>query len=66
MSGTSRIVNRSRNRLVGNYLENLRSNGLRGGVNIGYPYKIHCPNGTAEWATEVLEVGSVGSEHRSI
>lgn len=40
----------SRNRLIGNYLVNQSSNGLRGGADIGYPYKIHCSNGVAEQA----------------
>lgn len=48
----------SRKRPIGNYLLIPPSNGLRGGVDIGYPYIIHFPNGAAE---QVSNSGGVGT-----
>ncbi len=45
MSGLGRSAGGSGNRPVKNYLQVQYSNGLRGGVDIGYPYEIHYTNG---------------------
>lgn len=47
MGGRGGSEGGSSKRLVGNFLGNQFSNGLRGGANIGYPNQIHCPNGVA-------------------
>jgi len=40
---------------------NQLSNGLRGGADIGYPYEIHCSNGTAEAGSKKRRRGRVGT-----